>query len=443
MKELSSLKGVTLIRGAPGTGKTMLASKLVAQSKGNAIYLSSRTSELMMRGIPGLEKIRDRSVSASKKFISGLDARVSLDELANNIIESAHIEGGTIVLDSLTSFAEMHSSHEAALLRGLGNAFLKKDVRMIAISENTIDDIGYLADDVFTLSEEIHERARVRIISHDKSPLVIERKMNVYTFHENAFYDSLEFPQLLPFSSERWKTIAAPPGRVSTGSRDLDALLNGGYLHGTATVILFDDEAPTMALDLLGAPFVLNALSAGLNVAMIPPILTDANHIVGILSTFTDPEHICKKFRILEVEVEGAPPPNSCVVRVPSVPDLDHDLSTWRTMQDRMRTQANGIMRLLNISILETRYIAEFDKLISSLLYTMDTTVMHNDVFVGFANVRDKITNYIIPPNVNVIRLSNVEGTIVLRLGRTHKHAFALLPDDSTPFPGAKLIPLV
>ncbi|MCI4369208.1 MAG: hypothetical protein L3K09_06575 [Thermoplasmata archaeon] len=69
----------------------------------------------------------------------------------------------------------------------------------------------------------------------------------------------------------QWEATADPAGRFSTGIRDLDALLGGGYACGSAVAI--EGEASVLPDDVLQIvlPTVFNFLKRGRGAIVVPP----------------------------------------------------------------------------------------------------------------------------------------------------------------------------
>src|SRR5881409_4432656 len=248
---LESPGNVLLIQGAPGTGKTTLALELLNKARGtrigphtisaNKVYVSSRVSSSKLhRHFPGVHEVLD---SMSGKEAAGSETRLGGD---SRIAGAANIVGriltlkrakqkGIIVVDSwegviANATEEPRNSMETAIFQDLEES--KLSAVIVSESENS-PKLDYLVDGIVTLSLSHMEDRTVRS--------VIVNKLRGFRLHSQGALFSLDggkftllprveyhFGQNGSLDPKLLSPVSNTEGSYSTGSPDLDALLDGG-----------------------------------------------------------------------------------------------------------------------------------------------------------------------------------------------------------------------
>jgi circadian clock protein KaiC len=244
---------VTLVCGAPGTGKTLLGLEFLyrsAQSGHPGIFLSfEETAENIRQNtlslgwdLPFLEK-------AGKLFLmeGQLNPEVIISGEFNltgflSIIEGKAQEMGAnrVVIDALDVIMLVFNNprREQQQIIGVHNWLMQHGLTAILTAKNLktpntsspYEYLDYIADCVIYLDQRIENQVNTKRIQVVK--------------YRGTSYGSNEYPFLITGKGLFFNAISdmrpnyePPSQRVSSGSQSLDEILGGGYLKGTCVLI--------------------------------------------------------------------------------------------------------------------------------------------------------------------------------------------------------------
>jgi KaiC/GvpD/RAD55 family RecA-like ATPase len=233
-----------LIKGEPGTGKTILALELLRRH-GKGVYLSSRVSEeRILRHHPRTKAFFEERKTASakrKKDARFEDARLGTAAMAIesvlNAMSGPGAEEPLVVLDSWDTMArELDGVERLKAEKTLLTLADAKKASLVFVSEEpSSTTVDYATDAVVTLRDETRDGRRARRIEWNKlRGSEIPQKFNLFSLHDARFtlFTPAETRPPPGYKPKRFQPIKNPPDLYSTGSRDLDALLGGGMKRG-------------------------------------------------------------------------------------------------------------------------------------------------------------------------------------------------------------------
>jgi KaiC/GvpD/RAD55 family RecA-like ATPase len=271
---------ILLIKGAAGTGKTILGFKLLEEMNefGDTIWVNSR--DMDSADISGLEKIvpNERRLDAAhpeetieshlfKKNESSKEFMHIYSEVIKALYkEISEIENPTVVIDSFEGLTTELNEMETEILR-VRLARLARDTKAnIAVVMETFrpNPLDYLADGVVTLEENTIEDRKIREIRVNKlRGTAINRPKYLFTLEDGKFRY---------FESFKIEDIARPVNpyptpdfgdKISTGIGDLDVILEGGYIKGSVNLFEIERDVgkayqylllPTISISIFIAP---------------------------------------------------------------------------------------------------------------------------------------------------------------------------------------------
>ena len=245
---------VYLVEGSPGAGKTTLALQFLLKGAevgeaGLYITLSETRSELLavadahgweVDAISIVELLSDEGLDPEYEQSILHPAEVELGETVKNVMHQVEaIKPARIVLDSLSELRLLSQNplRYRRQILALKRYFATRDCTVLLLDDNTSDpsdlQLHSIAHGVVSLDQLVHDyggaRRRLRVA-----------KMRGLKFREGFHDFTLEtggidvYPRLV--AAEHHAEFSSTP--LSTGSEGLDALLGGGLIPGTNTLLI-------------------------------------------------------------------------------------------------------------------------------------------------------------------------------------------------------------
>ncbi len=291
-----------LIKGKPGTGKTILALSLLAMiRKQNSFYLTTRVNAQSLKLAYPLvmEKIQSNQIiDASRKiftlqagetppqFIGYSDKPTFIKQLYQKMLEE---EDSLIILDSLEGIQSLLGEN---IYYELFELQRETGSRLVFVSEyEERKELDYMVDGLILLrrvGSDDNFLRELQIIKLRGTCL----KLNTYPFTLfGGVFRHFE-PFQLPTISEKkaFQPLPDTESHFSTGSKDLDEVLGGGYRKGSTVLLEVGKNISREAYFQIVVPTALNFLSRGKWVMVVPSLGTSRENVLSALSNFIQEE---------------------------------------------------------------------------------------------------------------------------------------------------------
>jgi circadian clock protein KaiC len=242
---------VTVLAGAPGVGKTILAQQICfanATPEHRAIYYStlSEPHSKLVKHLSEFEFFSGDALGATVEYLHlgdfiRHDSANGLDALISEIVRQATEERPSIVvIDSAKALQDFLGEAELRkALYDLTSRLAHSDAALLLLGEYTPEEMQggiefSLTDNILHLEYEPREpidRRWLRVVKmRGKHHLVGKHTFRITSTHGFQVFPRIETIDVGP--------AADVTGRISTGVTGLDALMGGGIGAGEATVVL-------------------------------------------------------------------------------------------------------------------------------------------------------------------------------------------------------------
>jgi len=467
--ELDSLLGggfprgsLILVSGNPGTGKTIFSAGVLYQGarreKENGVYVSfseDRKAFFENMRTVGLDMEALEEEGRFKFLEMFATTREGMGKVAGELLETIRATGARrLVVDSYSAMAQaIGTDYEG---RQVLHTVLGKIVRNLGCTTLVIceqptgeDRIGdgseeFVADGVLNLKHTIPRELEIRKMRGTK----LWTRAVTYTI-DNGFR-VLTTELRSPAQIKRWEPIPDTNGLVSTGSRDLDAVLGGGLPRGAYVVLESSSEVMIRELRLFTRSLCLNAVNQMRGVLVLPTGGVSAKEIKAAWTPYTTAELFDNFVRIFEQEQPartGSPSPPPYVVPMTENQGVEDEAqleessrrlhAAYRELKARSGNQP--VIRNIGYDSMETMYARYPEKLLNEVGFAIATTRAARDITLGLAKpslgILDKIAGIVDWH----LRLTKKNGLLMFQGVKPYTSLYAVDCDVSRGYPETKL----
>lgn len=481
-----------MIKGLAGTGKTTLALQLMEElaDPQTSFYLSTRVSDASLYiQFPWLREkdMHSRIVDASREFLATIYAdedeerrmhrekhakikgareflkslkpegvletvdRTCLSKLlekyglpeierAYDRVEAKLPDKSFIIIDSVEGVTTRYKMNNDELVHALQKDLVEhSNVNMVVILEKGGDvTIDYLVDGVVTLNMlEVHGR-RVREIRLDKLRATeIRRSRYLTTLRDGHFRTFVPFRH--SGEPQRWVCIPDSATHYSTGTKDLDELLGGGFHKGSYNVIEVAENVTTEEYYSIVRPVILNFVGHGRGAIVVLPGGDQAETLRDDLTRFMDKGLFDKFVQIADYFIQETKKP---YVMALGTRNKEEALRNWRSVLQNLRGPENRpIMDLAGFDTLE--YLRGNDIAIRDLFNTVGRIKISDDVGIGIIKPGLKLTQEIMNMADTYLRIVDIDNSCCIYGVNPHTIVYAITPDAQKGLPHIRLNPVV
>src|SRR3989454_253933 len=242
-----------LVKGETGTGKTTAALELMARlrTSGDTVHISTRSypDKLVFQHALFSKLAAQKNIH----FFSTLEFDPTQFVVAHNVVSGllrllSSMDNPLVVLDSWEGIAD-YVPPEArmkveqslmAVLEGTG-------ARMVLVSEHpeTNSTLDQLAEAILVLHQRVIDDRRVRELEFRKLRGVpIRQERYLFTLAGGRLRYLEPFAFTLPERTSMFRPLDNTATHMSTGSRDIDALLGGGVPRGSTVLFEIRGDVP-------------------------------------------------------------------------------------------------------------------------------------------------------------------------------------------------------
>jgi KaiC/GvpD/RAD55 family RecA-like ATPase len=303
---LSTKPTSLLIRGLPGTGKTTLALELLAASRRPGYYISTRVSlKKIKEYFPWVaDLLKDEYIAKSdyncidsSKDVPVTDARLGTSRAVVERVMDFILthKNAVIILDSWDAIAK-ETSVDERLKAEKSMVYMAdaNDSMLIFISEEPEHNtLAYLVDSIVTLEMKYKDGFRLRHMKVDKMRgMQIDYSVIPYTLKGSRFIPLSSKDYSYPGVPMQFNAIENGNGFLSTGSKDMDAVLGGGVRKGSVVLIEKDQGINKSYVAHILASLTLNSLKNRLPVISTPAPYVPLKSVLKYVKPFCSREEL-------------------------------------------------------------------------------------------------------------------------------------------------------
>jgi len=450
-----------LLAGNPGTGKTVFSAQFLAEGVKlgeDGVYVSfAEGKEALLENMSRLLGVDFKRFEAEGR-LKVLDYAAMKEAAVSSILEGVlrgvqAVEAKRLVVDSYSALAQAFlNPHEARIVL---NTVLGKIVRQMGCATLLIVEVPYgerriglgveefVADGVLSLRvKELDQRMfRELEVMKLRGARLVEQKL-IFTL-EGGFKAFPPFKPWLIEKPSRFQPIPDPPNRYSTGSRDLDKLLGGGFSKGDAVLLEMTEKVSMAEYHLILVPIMLNFIVQGRPVLLIPSPGVDGEKArrVGLSYGLTE-EEVNRLLRVCEPrglkECEGKP-----YVVFFDAKDPWEDYSKYMRLQEELR-QATGqpIISVTSVNTLANYY----DEPVCEKILGQDAVRIRKLEDLGIILIKPglgRLTVRLSSIATTHLKLMREHGCLLLYGVKPRTSLYAVEVDVSKGYPMPNLTPIV
>jgi len=304
-----------LIKGEPGTGKTMLAFEILDEfGSDNAVYLSTRVSLPALREqFPWLKERTGFSVvDATKLYISSkaFPRPRSFSDLLHAKVEEAGTPA-TLVIDSWEAILtggkdEKREVLEAAITDLVRYYATEYKMNLILISETTdTTPLDYIVDGIIEANRiSINYRRAREVVLKKLRGVRINQPKYGFTLDGGRFRSFGPFERRKIEKPRRVDIVPNTATHISTGCREIDKLLSGGLSKGSTAMVEYGDDLSLLGYQSIVAHMIINCIQQGTHCVKVPSSGWDERRLRRGILPFVKEEDYLKYVTVYEIRRE-------------------------------------------------------------------------------------------------------------------------------------------
>jgi len=452
--------GLIVIAGNPGTGKTVFSARFlyhgVVDYGEKGVYVSfAENRESFYKNMKAFGFDFERLEREGKfRYLEMLTVKEhSIAPVLKMIIEEVYrLNAKRLVVDSFSAMAQAFERPFDA--RIAAHTVLSRITRQKRCTTLMIVEVPFgeekigLSGEEFVADGILHFRAR-KLEERLFRDISIE-KMRSIEIQENevAFTIKDGFTAFSPFKAEsvkkreKFKPLPDSPNKFSTGSKELDHLLDGGYPKGSTVLLEIGRNISTMQYHLILSPTAWNFLTKGAGVMVIPSPGVDYHIVLNRAAESGLSEERIR--RLLRICILGTltTPEKPCVVEFKGK-NIENDYQQYLEVAHKLREKTGRpLLYIIGVDTLLANYRRDD---VMRILNLSATTIREYGALSilllkpGHLRVSDSL-NAIADVHLKLVR---EHGALFLYglMPRTKLHAVEM--DVSKGYPLPKLTPVI
>ncbi|MBS3816383.1 MAG: hypothetical protein KGY76_02335 [Candidatus Thermoplasmatota archaeon] len=481
------------LEGASGTGKTTLALQLIEEiaEPEKSFYLSTRVSdEALYQQFPWLEEkeMRSQITDASKVFLETLygeeeeEEEASLPEEEKEKIEGAQeflstireegppenvdrtrlnqldkeIPGLERIYDRIDKILPERSLLVIDSIEGITHKYgidmesfvmtIQKDLvensntnLIMVLEKEAAPDLEYLSDGVVQMNRYQLEGRNVRSIKLKKLRAVKISQPSYLMSLDGGRFKCFEPYELKISGCREWEAVEAPEEKYSTGTEDIDELMDGGFDAGSYNVFEVEENVSNEEFFSVIRPIFLNFLAQKKGVLTSLSGGTHPENLKDDLTRFVPENNFNEKFRIVDYFTSKTDKPYKLALAGKNQSQYREIYN--KSMEELKGQKDQGILDYTGLDTLE--YMQGGEIAVKQLLNGVATTKNSDNVGIGILKPGLNISREIKNMADNYFVIVSINKTPCIYGIKPKTGLYAIVTDEEKGSPYIRLDPIV
>lgn len=462
-----------ILRGNAGAGKTTFALQIIEDLAAieKSYYFPTRVSDESLflqfpwlkekmevflqtngdkKGMPGTKwqprqglcKLKGLTPSKPSSGKDHMSVSIGKDvgEIENlyKMVEARLPERTLLVIDSLDALAERNGIPCVKLICAIQKDLVEEyGANVLCILESPEQLLDYLGDGVIRIGMMEHNGRRMREIELLKlRGCEIQQPKYLCTL-KGGRLQSFGYWWERPFVSEKpWKPVPDSNDRLSTGIKDLDGMIMGGFEPGSVVLIELGSGVPISVAGAIENSLVSNFASLNRGVVWVPLRKASAENVRARVTPNLQKETFDKCVRVGE-HVTGMAGSQYIIPLEGS--DASSDFK-WQTLNYHLQGTDTPFLSLMGFDTLESIY---GNRVMDQLIDHMAMVRRNKSIFVGIVSPSSASTQRLIDLATVRLRVERIAGTVVLCGEEPYTELNAMQMKDTELGGGISLTPIV
>ncbi|MEF8873054.1 MAG: gas vesicle protein GvpD P-loop domain-containing protein [Candidatus Thermoplasmatota archaeon] len=478
--------------GSSGTGKTTIALQIIEElaDPEKSFYLSTRVSdEALYTQFPWLEdkEMRSQITDASKVFLETLYGeeeeekeqvideekkkikgakefldtireegppenvdRTRLNQLDKSIpgleriydrIDNVLPERSLLVIDSIEGITHKYDIDMETFVMTIQKDLVENsNTNLIMVLEKEeAPDLEYLGDGVVQMNRYQLEGRDVRTIKLKKLRAIRIKQPSYLMSLEGGRFKCFEPYELDISGGHEWKPVKAPEGKYSTGTEDIDSLLDGGFDAGSYNIFEVKENVSNEEFFSVIRPIFLNFLSQNRGIITVLSGGTHPENLKDDLTRFISENVFNEKFRIVDYFSSRTNKPYKMAL-------AGKNQSQYReiyneTMKELRGDEDQGILDYTGLDTME--YMQGGEVAVKQLLSGVANTKNSDDLGLGIVKPGLNLSQEIKNMADNYFVILSINKTPCLYGVKPKTGLYAIVTDEEKGLPYIRLDPIV
>ncbi len=390
-----------------------------------------------------LDNIEDKGVpeNVDRTHLNSLDEKIPSLVRIYDRIDNILPERPMLVIDSVEGITSKYGIDQETFIMTLQKDLAENsNTNLILVLEKSdAKDLEYLVDGVVELDRYQLDKRTVREIHLIKLRGVGIKQPSYLMTLSGGRFKCFE-PYIIPDAGEViWESIEPIEGKYSTGTKDLDNILNGGFDKGTYNVFEVKENVTFEEYFSVIRPMFLNFITKDRGVLAVLSGGTHPENLKSDLVRFVEPERFNQRFRIVDYFSPDSDKPYMMALGGKSREEVGKMYT--KHMKEIRGEENRPILEYTGFDTME--YLMGNEIAIQELLEAVANTKASNKLGIGIVKHGLKLASEINNMADNYFVIDSINKTPCIYGIKPKTGLYAIVSEEKKRIPHIDLIPIM